>query len=224
MGRPRAPDQLNEPARPASFLDAAAAAVSSVRHSSAMEKLLLRMRADRSVLVLVDYQERLMPAIADADEVLRRAGFVAEVAQELGVPVLATAQNPSRLGPNLPPVADHLDLVIDKMTFGGCEGGLLDALAGLDTAAGETREVVVAGCETHVCLLQTALGLLEAGRRVWVVADASGSRHAEDRDAALARLAYAGATVVTAEMVAFEWLHTAENPSFKAVSKLVKEL
>jgi|LSQX01.3.fsa_nt_gb nicotinamidase-related amidase len=200
----------------------------------------LRMRVDRSVLVLVDYQERLMPAIADQAEVLRRAGFVAAVAHELGVPVVGTAQNPEKLGPNLPPVAERLDRVIDKVTFGACEGGLDDVLAELDRTvtppsadpAGamlrvdpdRPRDVVIAGCETHVCLLQTALGLLEVGRRVWVVADASGSRHAADRETALTRLAWAGATVVSAEMVAFEWLRSSDHQHFRAVSRLVKEL
>lgn len=181
------------------------------------------MRADHSVLVLVDYQQRLMPAIADADEVLRRAGFVAAVARQLGVPVIGTAQNPDKLGPNISPVGEQLDRVVAKMTFGACEGGLDEVLAELDGAE-PPRDVVVAGCETHVCLLQTALGLLEGGRRVWVIADASGSRHAHDKAAALDRLAYARATIVTAEMVAFEWLRTAAHDDFRAVSKLVKEL
>lgn len=184
----------------------------------------LRMRANRSAVVLVDYQERLMPAIHDAEEVLRRAAFVADVAAELGVPILGTAQNPSRLGPNDPRIHDRCGRILEKMTFGACESGLDEALAFLDESPDVLRDVVIGGCETHVCLLQTALGLLENGRRVWVVADASGSRHPHDRDAALARLRAAGASIVTAEMVAFEWLATAGHASFKAVSRLVKEL
>lgn len=183
----------------------------------------LRMDAHKSVLVMVDFQERLMPAIADGENVLQRAGFLTQVAQELKVPTIGTAQNPGRLGPNLPPVGDRLDVVVEKMTFGGGAGGLDSALY----AYPDRPEIVVAGCEAHVCLLQTALELLESGahgRRVWVVADACGSRHPSDRDAAMARLRQAGAVVVTAEMVAFEWLHTAEHPSFKAISRLVKEL
>lgn len=181
----------------------------------------LRMSAEHSLLVLVDFQERLMPAIHDGEAVLASAGFLAAVADELGLPTIGTAQNPGRLGPNLPPVAEHLDVVVDKMAFGACEGGLLEALGDLDPGQ-ERRDVVIAGCEAHVCLLQTALGLLETGRRVWVVADASGSRQGSDRAAAMERLRDAGATVVTAEMVAFEWLDTAANEHFKAVSTLVK--
>lgn len=183
----------------------------------------LRMHTERSVVVLVDFQERLMPAIHDGEEVLRRAGFVARVAREVGVPVIATAQNPSRLGPNLPPVADHVDQVVEKQTFGGCAGGVDAALY----AHPERHDIVIAGCEAHVCLLQTALELLESDaseRRVWVVADACGSRHTQDREKAMARLRSAGAQIVTAEMVAFEWLGSAEHEKFKTVSKLVKEL
>lgn len=187
----------------------------------------LRMSARGSALVLVDFQERLMPAIEDGDEVLRRATFLARVAAEIGVPVVATAQNPSRLGPNVPPLPEYAAEIVEKMTFAGSGPGL-DAALGRHAAAAEgvdgAGDIVIAGCEAHVCLLQTALGLLESGRRVWVVADASGSRHVADRDAAYARLRQAGATVVTAEMVAFEWLTTAADPHFKAVSALVKEL
>lgn len=184
----------------------------------------LRMRADRSVLVLVDYQERLMPAIEGAEEVLRRAGFLGAMARTLGRPVLGTAQVPVKLGPNMSVVAEHLDQVITKQTFGAVEAGLDAALAALDTDPDRPHEVIIAGCETHVCLLQTALGLLEVGRKVWVVADASGSRHPSDKEAALARLASAGATVVTAEMVGFEWLRTADHQHFRHLSTLVKQL
>lgn len=193
----------------------------STKPAQARRNRRLRMSADHSVLVLVDFQERLMPAIDRGEDVLATASFLAQVARELDVTTIGTAQNPGRLGPNLPPVADYLDVVVDKMAFGACEGGLLDALQDFDPAT-ELRDVVIAGCEAHVCLLQTALGLLETGRRVWVVSDASGSRHEADRLAAMERCREAGATVVTAEMVAFEWLDTAANAHFKAVSALVK--
>lgn len=183
----------------------------------------LRMQPDRSVVVLVDFQERLMPAIRDGQHVLKRAGFVAAVANELGVPVIATAQNPTRLGPNLPPVAEHVDEVVEKQSFGGCAGGLDAALY----AHPDRPDIVMAGCEAHVCLLQTALELLESHareRRVWIVADACGSRHPEDRQEAMARLRHDGAQIVTAEMVAFEWLGSAEHEKFRTVSALVKQL
>lgn len=178
------------------------------------------MDRSRSVLVLVDYQERLMPAIAAADEVLARAAFLGQVAAVLGVPVVATEQNPTRLGPNVPEVSASVGTVIAKMSFGACGDGLLADLA--QRSDGEPLEVVIAGCEAHVCLMQTALPLITAGHRVWVVADACGSRRPSDHALAMARMRQAGATIVSSEMVAFEWLRTCEDADFRKVSALVK--
>lgn len=178
----------------------------------------LRMNPERSVVVLVDYQQRLMPAIDDHEQILRHTELLATIAKQIGVPVIATQQNPSRLGPTADQLAAHCDTVVDKMCFGAYADGLERALAELAPEA----EVIIAGCEAHVCLLQTALELLEAGRRVWVVSDASGSRKQSDRSLAFARLAQAGAVIVSTEMVAFEWLSTCEHDQFKAVSKLIK--
>jgi nicotinamidase-related amidase len=172
----------------------------------------------RSVLCLIDLQEKLMPAIAGGDEVVANAGRLLAAAEELHVPVVSTEQNPKGLGPTVPELArpdgDHP--VVAKMTFDSCGApGVMDALP-----AG--HHVVVAGAEAHVCVLQTVLGLLDRSRRVFVVADAVGSRSPENRKAALRRLERAGAEIVTTEMVIFEWLGTAEDPAFKSVISLVK--
>jgi nicotinamidase-related amidase len=172
----------------------------------------------RSILCLIDLQEKLMPAIAGADDVVANAGRLLAAAEELGVPVLSTEQNPKGLGPTVKALArpdgDHP--VISKMTFDSCHApGVMDGLP-------PGHHVVVAGAEAHVCVLQTALGLLDRSRRVFVVADAVGSRRPENRKAALRRLERAGAEIVTTEMVIFEWLGTAEDPAFKSVIALVK--
>jgi nicotinamidase-related amidase len=172
----------------------------------------------RSVLCLIDLQEKLMAAIAGADEVVANAGRLLSAAEELGVPVVSTEQNPEGLGPTVAELArpdgDHP--VVAKMTFDSCRaGGVMDALP-----AG--HHLVLAGCEAHVCVLQTALGLLERSRRVYVVADAVGSRNPDNKQAALRRLERAGAEIVTTEMVVFEWLGSAEDPRFKSVIALVK--
>ena len=86
----------------------------------------------------------------------------------------------------------------------------------------ERSSIVIAGCEAHICLLQTALHLLEDEFDVWVVTDACGSRTERNRDAAFDRLAGAGAELVTTEMVAFEWLKSAEHPQFKAIQALIR--
>ncbi|WP_462381108.1 isochorismatase family protein [Pseudomonas sp. Marseille-QA0892] len=179
------------------------------------------MKARASVLVLVDYQDGLMPVIADASELLARAGMLAETAALLGVPVIGTEQNPGKLGGNVAPIASRCDRTVAKMHFDACRDGLVDVL---DTAYQGRDDVVIAGCEAHVCLMQTALGLLRAGKRVWVVADACGARRGSDHAAAMARLQQAGATVVTADMVMFEWLETCENERFRDVLPLVKAM
>lgn len=177
-----------------------------------------RLDATRSTLVLVDYQARLMPAIDGHRQVLAEATRVAEAASMLGVASVGTEQNPAGLGPTVEPLRSLCTSTLAKMHFGACEAGLADLLG----APHERPEVVIAGCETHVCLLQTALGLLRLGRDVAVVAQACGSRSAVDRDLGLQRLRDAGALIVSTEMVLFEWLHTCKHPRFKEVQTLIK--
>jgi nicotinamidase-related amidase len=172
----------------------------------------------RSILCLIDFQERLMPVIADGDEVVANAGLLLAAAEQLEVPVLITEQNPKGLGPTVPALArpDTAAPVVTKMEFDACQAsGVIDALP-----AG--HHIVVAGCEAHVCVLQTVFGLLDRSRRVYVAADAVGSRRPENRDAALRRMERAGAEIITTEMVIFEWLGTADHPAFKSVISLIK--
>jgi nicotinamidase-related amidase len=176
--------------------------------------------ASRCVLVLVDYQQRLMPAIHRGAEVMAEGARLADVARELGIRVIGTEQNPQGLGPNEDAIRRRCDATLSKMHFNACADGLLEALA----TSGEKplRDVVVAGCEAHVCMMQTALGLLQAGFHVGVVAQASGSRTPENHDLAMQRLRQEGARIVSVEMVAFEWLRTCEHEFFKPVLKILK--
>ncbi len=181
-----------------------------------------------SVLVLIDYQQRLLPAIHGGAEVLAQAVRMADVARELGIPVFGTEQYPQGLGPNDDAIRQRCGATLSKTHFDACADGLLDLLASVDTDAdtgadaAAQREIVIAGCEAHVCLLQTALGLLRAGLTVSVIAQASGSRTAENHDLAMQRLRQAGADIVSVEMVAFEWLRHCRHDRFKPVLKLLK--
>ncbi len=189
-----------------------------------------------AVLLLVDYQERLMPSVHDGATVLAQAKRLADVAQVLGVYTLGTEQNPRGLGPNVAALRQRCATTLAKMHFDACEDGLLALLDQGPVPAGPMqraaqvaaptapppRELVIAGCEAHVCLLQTSLGLLRAGWRLWLVADACGSRRASDHALAMARLREAGAHLVSTEMVVFEWLRSCEHPRFKAVLPLLK--
>jgi nicotinamidase-related amidase len=196
--------------------------------------------AELSQLVLVDYQTRLMPAIFEAPLVLANAMRLAQAAQLMQVPVWGTEQNPSRLGENPPELRALCQRTLAKMQFSGVEEGLGEWLrppvkAPVGNARSlpkhlqkpsntptERSSIVIAGCEAHVCLMQTALHLLEDEFEVWVVTDACSSRTERNRDAAFDRLAGAGAELVTTEMVVFEWLRSAEAPQFRAVQALIK--
>jgi nicotinamidase-related amidase len=173
----------------------------------------------RSVLVLVDHQARLMPAIHDAERVLDEAVFIASLAKVMGVPVLGTEQHPQALGANEPRVRALCEHTLSKVHFSATGDGLLQLMQRVAPAA---DQVVLAGCETHVCLMQTALGVLQAGRQVFVVPEACGSRRPADKALALARLNQAGVTLVNPEMLAFEWLRTCEHPRFREVLSMIK--
>lgn len=150
------------------------------------------------------------------ETVVDRCATLATIARLLSVPVLATEQIPQKLGRNRAAVRDGCDITLDKTYFDACPDGLIERLP-------EGRQhIVIGGCEAHVCMLQTALSLLDAGYKVWVVADACGSRQPLDRDVALNRLARSGATVVTLEMVAFEWMRHCNHPRFREVQALIK--
>jgi len=168
-------------------------------------------------LLIVDPQVRLMPAIHDAENVTRRCIQLATAARELGIHVIGTEQNPDGLGPLVPEVAALCDTVLAKFHFSAAaEHGFLGRLPhGRNT-------LVVAGCEAHVCVLQTVAGLLEAGHAVKWVADAVGSRHPHNRLTATERARAFGADVVTTEMVLFEWLGTSQHPKFRRVSQLIR--
>lgn len=194
-----------------------------------------------SQLVLVDYQTRLLPVIHEGPQVLANALRLARMAQLLRVPAWGSEQNPEKLGTNDPALRALCQTTISKMRFSAVSDGLLDclrppvrAVAGnarslpkhlqkpATSPAVERNTVVLAGCEAHVCLLQTALELIEQEIDVWVVTDACGSRTERNRDAAFDRLAGAGAELITTEMVAFEWLRSAEHPGFRDVQALIK--
>jgi nicotinamidase-related amidase len=179
----------------------------------------MRLDRDRCALVLVDYQGRLMPALDCGPRAVQEAVFLGRVAQVLGVPVYGTEQNPARLGPNEDAVRALCAHTLPKMHFDATADGLLALLQSTGRAV---NMVVVAGCEAHVCLMQTGLGLLAAGLRVAVVPEACASRRPGDKALGLQRLADAGATLFSAEMLAFEWLRSCEDPQFKNVLAHIK--
>lgn len=176
----------------------------------------MRIQAQDSVLLVVDIQTRLLPAIHEGESVLSNATWLVDVAQTLKIPVLATEQYPQGLGlteANLrlrfPPTA-----ILEKIHFSAVSEGVL-----LQHPQAQHRQWIVIGTEAHVCVQQTVLDLLAQGLDVFVVEEAVGSRKPEDKALALERMRRNGADIVSREMVAFEWLGQANTPEFREVLK-----
>ena len=171
---------------------------------------------ERSALLVVDLQTKLVPALADHEQVVANVVWLIHVAQKLRVPVAATEQYAKGLGPLVSNVRKLLpaSAIGAKNHFSAVAAQCLAGLPGQDRA-----QVVVVGAEAHVCVMQTSLELLEDGKEVYVVADAIASRRPGDRDVALTRMRDEGIRVVTREMVAFEWVAVAGTPLFSEINK-----
>lgn len=175
------------------------------------------LRAETSCLLVVDVQERLTPVIHEAARAVENIAWLIGVARELAVPVVMTEQYPRGLGHT---VAELRRLVADEEVVEKIHFSCADSPECRKRLAATGRDqVVVTGVEAHVCVLQTALGLLGDGCEVYVAADAVSSRRAADAELALARLRDEGVRVVSREMVAFEWLHRAGTDTFRDVSR-----
>ena len=172
--------------------------------------------AKQSALLVVDVQGRLVPAISGWQALLDQVIWLIRVARRMEIPVLACEQYPQGLGPTHPLVAAELPegCIAGKLHFsavaGGCHGF---------ASAGSFPQLVVCGMESHVCVMQTVLELLASGRQVFVVEEAVGSRRDSDKALALARMRQSGASIVSREMVAFEWLRKADSELFREISR-----
>lgn len=181
------------------------------------------IRSGDSALVVIDMQERLVPAMQAPARCLRNARNLIAAAAELDVPVLLTEQYPQGLGRTVPEIARAAAAhpgarTVEKIHF-SCmaEPAFAEAFRALGR-----RQAVITGMEAHICVMQTAAALMEEGVEVFVVTDATSSRTLESERACLDRLQALGAGIVTTEMVVFEWLGRAGTPAFKALLPLVK--
>ncbi|MCW8957581.1 MAG: hydrolase [Gammaproteobacteria bacterium] len=170
----------------------------------------------QSTLLIIDLQQRLMPAIEGGDSVVEKAAWLCRLAGMLEVPMVLTEQYPKGLGPTLEAVREQCPAAerVEKLCFSAAAE---PALSG--TILGKRDQVVICGAETHVCVLQSAIELQRSGKQVFVVEEAVGSRTANNKALALSRMRGAGIEVVTTEMVAFEWLRRAGSDAFRQVSR-----
>jgi len=177
---------------------------------------------ERCCLLVVDPQVKLMAAIHEADRVIRNSGHMIHCAKILSIPILASTQYIKGLGPLVPELAELLKRVetVDKTEFNALANpGMKSLLAGLPRAV---DTLLLVGAEAHICIYQTALGGLQAGYNVWVIADAVSSRDKFHVELAFARMRTLGIAVGPAEMVIYELLHQAGTPSFKAMLPYLK--
>ena len=189
------------------------------------------LEASRSTLVVIDFQGKLVQMVHRPALVLEATRRLMKLADLFSVPVVLTEQYPKGIGPTEASIREAYDALttpkffLEKTAFGCCgdagfEGLLQQARPGLAPAR---RQVVIAGMETHVCVMQTVLELLASGHDVHLCWDAVSGRGDEYRKHALDRMAAAGATITNHESVAFEWARDKNHPQFKALSALMKE-
>ncbi|MFG3454745.1 MULTISPECIES: hydrolase [Pseudomonadaceae] len=174
------------------------------------------IRAQDSTLLIIDIQERLFPAIDGNTALAEHSAWLMQVAERIGVPVLLTEQYSKGLGPTVASLRDGVaeEAIIEKLHFSAARDGELFKRPG-----GERKQFVICGTETHICVLQTVLDLVARGNQVFVVEEAVGSRRASDKALGLARMQQAGASIVSREMVAFEWMEQAGTDLFRSVSR-----
>ena len=174
------------------------------------------LHRDRSRLLLVDIQERFIPNILHSEALITRCRFLALGAQILSVPIHITEQYPRALGSTVPELAEFATDRPSKLRFSSAE------CLGWGPPGPEDRfQIIVAGIEAHVCILQTVLDLLALGYQVHDAVDAVSDRIELDMQISLRRMELSGAVLTTAETVLFEWCEVAGTPEFKAISKLV---
>lgn len=173
-----------------------------------------RLRREDALFLFVDIQERLLPAMFEAERIVRAATLLARTAAQMQIPMLVTEQNPTKLGATVAPLAVALGEYSprEKMLFSACTPEVMEELK-----SSNRTSIVLCGLETHICITQTALDLREANFEVFVPHDAVSSRYESDKKAGLARLSSIGAIPCSTEMLIFELLREAGTPDFKAL-------
>lgn len=184
----------------------------------------MRITADKAACLVVDYQEKIVPAMTGREELIQNSVKLLKGLKVLGIPITITGQYTKGLGLNLPEIfqAAGTEEYIDKLTFSAYETeAVKQALGGGAEYTGRTA-VIVCGIEAHVCVLQTCIDLKEAGYQPILVADCIASRKDSDKELALVRARQEGVLLTTSEAILFELTRRAGSDVFKEISRLVK--
>lgn len=177
------------------------------------------MTPENTLCIIVDIQERLLPALHEADKMVERSRVVIQGLQALNVPLVATEQYPKGLGKTAPSVQLLLNSVsvFEKTRF----SALIEDVEA-EIAAKKAQNIILIGAEAHVCMLQTVMDLRQKGLNVYVPADCTTSRDPANKDNALQQMRCLGATVTNSESILFQLLADAKHPAFKTISKLIQ--
>ena len=180
----------------------------------------MRIHKDKSVLLVIDFQERIFPAIWEHEKLMKNVPLLIEGAKVLGLPVFVTEQYVKGLGPTIPEIVACLNGIerIEKASFSCCD----ESRFMMELASSGKDQVIVTGIESHVCVLQTVIDLVQNGYHPIVVEDCISSRKPNDKAIAIERMRKEGVTITTYEAILFELLRYSGGETFKAISKLVK--
>lgn len=174
---------------------------------------------EEAVLMVIDIQERLVPAMSDGEQVISKTNTLISIVKNFGIPLIVTEQYPKGLGKTVPELSTNLGgtPTFEKITFSGCTTEVISHLNKLGR-----KKVIITGMETHVCVFQTVRDLLNYGYQVFVVGDAVSSRTRENYQNSLSQMSLMGAVVTNTETVFFDLMKAAGTPQFRELSKLIK--
>jgi nicotinamidase-related amidase len=183
----------------------------------------LRLDPDRSMLLIIDIQQKLLPLIQTRDRLMEAASLLIRGCRIFNLPILVTEQYPKGIGSTEPAIAELLndpnDIKLEKMAFSCCGDDVIrDAVRKIDRP-----QIIICGIEAHVCVQQTVLDLVTMDYDVHVCADAIGARHTMDEKIARDRMRHTGAVITTVESALFELCNQCGTADFKAMSALIKE-
>lgn len=180
----------------------------------------MRIITEDSIGLIIDMQERLYPHIHNHEQLTKNTAILIEGLKAVGVKILVTEQYVKGLGETIPPLKSLLEDInfIEKRAFSCCDEPLFYE----ELALNAPQTIIIAGIETHVCVLQTTIDLISNGYKPVIVEDCVGSRNPNDKAIAIQRMRQEGAMITSYESILFELLRYSGTEAFKKISKLVK--
>ena len=178
-----------------------------------------RLRRDDAVLLVVDVQQKLVPAMFEAERIVRGVSLLARTAKLLDFPFIVTEQSPGSLGATVEPIVQVFNtfVPVTKRRFSACVEETMTELRAVNR-----KSVILCGLETHVCVMQSAIDLIVDGFTVWLPQDAVSSRYESDKRVGIERMKSAGAISTSIEMLIFELLGEAGTDEFRALLPFIK--